>query len=219
MAPKRAVLGAGYATDQMTNEMVELIERLENMSVEDLSNLQTQYDAELATIQMKMNLPKDRRSQIEYDNPAIAAKAKARAKSEANARALELKREGSTTISAMTMPAGTVVQSVINKNKTVGKARSRIIKLSGSFPLVGKKNGMLKRDILIIDVNGKVLGDRLFIYNTSSITKPDEMNKVVMTMTQKRSPSLSFQMVMLLMRLQSPMMMLTLLVRKTDFWS
>lgn len=179
MSPKRVAIGAGYTADQMSDEMVQLVERLEGMSIDDLSELQAEYDGEMASLQMKLNLLKNRRSQIEYDNRLISAKAKAKAKSEANARALELKREGSTAITAMTMPAGAVVQFTINKAKTIGKARGRIIKLSGSFPSVGKKNGMLKRDILIIDVNGKMLGDRPFIYNTPSIIKDGEMNKVV----------------------------------------
>ena len=57
----------------------------------------------------------------------------------------------------------------LEKAKTVGRMKSKFVRRSALYPTYGKKGGMKKDDLLIVDDAGTVLPPRAFIYNTSAL--------------------------------------------------
>lgn len=151
-------------------ENLEIVQQtVAGSSSDTLDDLTDRLQALTLDYTKKVNALKDEQKARAKAKSKAAAKAKATAKALASAQALAEKKEGMITITAMTMPDGKVVRFNIAKGKTIGKVRSRILRLTGSFPTVGKKNGILKRDILIVDERGNIVADRKYLYNVEGL--------------------------------------------------
>ena len=147
----------------------DLLNQVSGCSDETLDTLIERFNAMKLDIALKEGYIKmEKTTRVKAQSKAVA-KAKAKAKALATAQALAQKKEGMVPITAMTKPDDTVVRFSISKGKTIGKIRSRILRLSGSFPTVGKKNGIHKRDILIVDEHGNIMADRKYIYNVEGL--------------------------------------------------
>eukprot|EP00438_Fugacium_kawagutii_P017700 Skav216315 [mRNA] locus=scaffold3892:7539:8201:- [translate_table: standard] len=169
MPPKQITIGGGYDAEQLTPEMLQLIEDLRGMTLTEVSNMETNLQNQKYELKIKEDLMKDRLKQLKQEQSAIQAVAKAKTKARARAAALEEKKQGNVSVLTMAMPNGSINRITISKDKTLGKLRKKIIAKSGAFPTVGKKGGILLKDIFLVDVGGNVLGDRPFIYNTRAL--------------------------------------------------
>ena len=166
MPPKQITIGGGYDAEQLSQEMLQLIENFKGMSLTEVDAMETNLQNQKYELKIKEDLMKDRQKQLKQELAVIQAAAKAKSKAKAQAKALAEKKEGNITVLSYAVPNGSINRITIQKSKTLGKLRKKIIAKSGAFPTVGKKNGMLLKDVFLVDVGGNVLGDRPFIYNT-----------------------------------------------------
>ncbi|CAJ1393296.1 unnamed protein product [Effrenium voratum] len=169
MAPKQIVVGGGYEQNELSPEMLQLIAQVEGMTLDEVNALDTEFQVELQAVQMRTSFLNERRAQNAQQQAQAHAKAKAVAKAQAKADALAIKKTGSTTVVICSIPSMSVYSINLEKAKTVGRMKSKFVRRSALYPTYGKKGGMKKDDLLIVDDAGTVLPPRAFIYNTSAL--------------------------------------------------
>ena len=169
MAPKQITIGAGYDQNELNPEMRQLIAQVEGLTLDEVNEMDTEFQVELRAMQMRVSVLNDRRAQIIQQETQARAKAKASAKAQATAEALTAKKTGTVTVLVCSLPSMNVYSITVEKAKTVGKLKSKFVRRSGLYPTYGKKGGLKKDNLLLVDNANTALVPRSFIYNVPSL--------------------------------------------------
>lgn len=172
MPPKQIVIGGGYE-GEMTPELEQLTQDLQDMALCDLTPLELDLQNQINTLRTRMSFIRDRRAQINQEQALATAKAKAKAKSIAMAQELANRRAGAVNVLTCSMPNMNIQTIEINKDKTVGKLKGKVVRRGGQYPTYGKRGGLRKDDLLAILPNGQVLPPRKAIYNIPDLCGDD----------------------------------------------
>ena len=192
MAPKTnapASSSAGYANvdeaeQETINSMIDtdmteeqIVEMVKQMSLEELATNETTLNQQLEELKTKKKLVSDQKAALEKVARDEATKARNQAKAKAKTQAARALRVGALVVTCV-MPDNSVIRLTIDKSRTVGALRRRLVKRAqkkGYLLEVGTtKKGKLMRKFDTVALGHPsgvdvAMHPRTYLYNTSAI--------------------------------------------------